>query len=90
MTRLGPVLAFFFFFALMFLAGSNLIWVLLWWFRKFAASLASKEELEHQVTKTDSELGADHNKEPIGDGTIDIDVEQYEPVPDVDMVFALY
>ena len=75
----------------MFLAGSNLIWVLLWWFRKFAASLASKEELEHQVTKTDSELGADHNKEPIGDGTIDIDVEQYEPVPDVDidMVFAL-
>ena len=77
----------------MFLAGSNLIWVLLWWFRKFAASLASKEEPEHQVTKTDSELGADHNKEPIGDGIIDIDidVEHYEPVPDVDidMVFAL-
>ena len=77
----------------MFLAGSNLIWVLLWWFRKFAASLASKGGPEGQVTTTDPGLGADHNNEPIGDGTIDIDidVEQYEPVPDVDidMVFAL-
>ena len=89
MTRLEPVLACFC--ALMFLGGSNLIWVLLWRFRKFAASLASKGEPERQVTTADPGLGADHNKEPIGDGTIDIDVEQYEPVPDVDidMVFAL-
>ena len=47
------------------------------------------------MTTTDPGLGADHNKEPIGDGIIDIDididVEHYEPVPDVDidMVFAL-
>ena len=77
----------------MFLGGSNLIWALLWWFRKFAASLASKGGPEGQVTTTDPGLGADHNKEPIGDGIIDIDidVEHYEPVPDVDidMVFAL-
>jgi cyclin B len=68
-----------------------LIWVLIWWFRKFAASLASKGEPELQVTTTDPGLGDDHNKEPIDDGTVYIDVEQYEPVPDVDidMVFAL-
>jgi hypothetical protein len=53
--------------------------------RKFAASLASKGDPELQVTTTDPGLGDDHNKEPIDDGTVYIDVEQYEPVPDVDI-----
>jgi hypothetical protein len=79
-------------FALTFLGGSDLIWVLLWWFRKFAASLASKGQPERQATATDPGLGADHKKEPVSNGTIDIDLEQYEEAPDVDidMVFALY
>jgi len=91
MTRLGRVLAVLA--PLTFLAGFDLIWVLLWLFRKFAASLSSKEQPECQPILTDLEPGVDQHKESIGDGTVDIDVELYEPVDDsdsdIDMVFAL-
>ncbi|KAJ1272296.1 hypothetical protein BS78_06G191500 [Paspalum vaginatum] len=52
--------------------------------RKFAASLASKAQPERQETTTDAATGVDHEKGPMGDGTIAIDVEQYEPAPDID------
>ncbi|CAO2043349.1 unnamed protein product [Urochloa humidicola] len=53
--------------------------------RKFAASLASKGEPERQATTADPALGVDHKKEHVDDGIIVIDVEEYEPVPDVDI-----
>jgi cyclin B len=99
MTRLGRVLAVLA--PLTFLAGFDLIWELLWLFRKFAASLASNQGqpeckpilTEYQPILTDPEPGVDQQKESIGDGTVDIDVELYEPVDDsdsdIDMVFAL-
>ncbi|WVZ86746.1 hypothetical protein U9M48_033482 [Paspalum notatum var. saurae] len=53
--------------------------------RKFAASLASKSKPERQETTIDEAIGVDnHEKEPMGDCTIAIDVEQYEPVPHID------
>ncbi|KAF8656420.1 hypothetical protein HU200_060690 [Digitaria exilis] len=51
--------------------------------RKFAASLASKGQPERKATTTDPTPGADQNKEPVGYG--DVDLEQYELVPDVDI-----
>ncbi|XP_066349352.1 cyclin-B2-1-like isoform X2 [Miscanthus floridulus] len=52
--------------------------------RKFAASLSSKEQPECQPILTDLEPGVDQQKESIGDGTFDIDVELHEPVDDSD------
>jgi hypothetical protein len=79
--------------ALAFLGGFDLIWVLLWLLRKFVASLASKGQTECQPTGAGPEPGVDPRKEPIGDGTVDIDVELGEPVDDsdsdIDMVIAL-
>ncbi|KAF8702475.1 hypothetical protein HU200_032853 [Digitaria exilis] len=52
--------------------------------RKFAASLASKgQQPERKASTTDPAPGPDQNKEPVGYG--DIDLEQYELVPDVDI-----
>ncbi|CAN6203945.1 unnamed protein product [Urochloa humidicola] len=54
--------------------------------RKFAASLASKGEPERQAaTTTDPALGVDCKKEHVDDGIVVIDVEQNEPVPNVDI-----
>jgi len=59
--------------------------------RKFAASLASKGQpecqpilTECQPILTDPEPGVDQQKESIGDGTVDIDVEIHELVDDSD------
>ena len=70
--------------AMALLRGSGLICVPLWWFRKFAASLASKAQPERQETTTDAAIGVDHERGPMDDDTIAIDVEQYEPVSDID------
>lgn len=68
-----------------------MIWVLLWLFRKYVAALARKEQPEHLAATTDSVLGVDEKKEPIGDGVDDIDAELYKHFSDsdTDMVFAL-
>lgn len=62
-------------------------------FRQLAASLARKGQPKCQPILTDPEPGVDQQKESIGDDTVDIDVELYEPVDDsdsdIDMVFAL-
>jgi len=91
MTRLGRVLACSC--SLAFLGGFDLIWVLLWLFRKYVASLGSKGQPECLPIITDPKPGVDQQKESFGDGTVDVDVELYEPVDDsdsdIDMVFAL-
>ncbi|XP_062186262.1 cyclin-B2-1-like [Phragmites australis] len=54
--------------------------------RKFAASLASKEQPEHKAAATDAAaLVVDHKEELTDDGTVDIDLEQYELFIDIDM-----
>ncbi|CAD6250975.1 unnamed protein product [Miscanthus lutarioriparius] len=61
--------------------------------RKYVASLGSKGQPECLPIITDPKPGVDQQKESIGDGTVDVDVELYEPVDDsdsdIDMVFAL-
>lgn len=56
------------------------------WFRMYSASLVTKEEPEHQTIETDAALGVVHQKEPIDDGTVDMDVELCESTDDTDMV----
>ncbi|XP_066398809.1 cyclin-B2-1-like [Miscanthus floridulus] len=51
--------------------------------RKYVASLGSKGQPECLPIITDLEPGVDQ-KESIGDGTVDVDVELYEPVDDSD------
>ncbi|XP_066398804.1 uncharacterized protein [Miscanthus floridulus] len=52
--------------------------------RKYVASLGSKGQPECLPIITDLEPGVDQQKESIGDGTVDVDVELYEPVDDSD------
>ncbi|PWZ36560.1 hypothetical protein Zm00014a_019357 [Zea mays] len=52
--------------------------------RKFAASLASKGQPECQPIVADPEPEFCQQKESVGDGTVDIDVELYELVDDSD------